>query len=168
MPLDAVIRDPEQNIALMPGDVVTALFQPKSFTVLGAVTKNQEIPFEAKGISLAQALARSGGLDDSRADPRGVFIFRFEDASLVDADTTPIPAADGTTPVVYQVNLRDPASFFVTQNFPVRDHDVIYVANAPSAELEKFLRLIGVALVPATTTMQSIYLMQYMQYLNRR
>lgn len=35
MPLDTIIRDPAQNIVLRPGDVVTALFQPYSFTALG-------------------------------------------------------------------------------------------------------------------------------------
>jgi polysaccharide export outer membrane protein len=149
MPLDAVIRDPEENITLMPGDVLTALYQPKSFSVLGATARNQEIPFEAQGISLAQALARSGGLDDRRADARGVFIFRFEDAGLLGVSPA---SADGTAPVVYQISLRDPASFFVTQNFPIQDRDVIYVANAPSAELEKFLRMIGTVLSPAMNT----------------
>jgi len=152
MPLDAVIRDPGENIALMPNDVLTALFQPKSFSVFGAVARNQEVPFEAQGISLAQALARSGGLDDRRADSRGLFVFRFEDASLIDDDRPVSAAADGTRPVIYHVSLRDPAAFFVTQNFPIRDRDVIYVANAPAAELEKFLRMIGAVLAPAMTT----------------
>jgi polysaccharide export outer membrane protein len=152
MPLDAVIRDPGQNIALLPGDVLTALFQPKSFSVFGATGRNQEIPFEAQGISLAQALARSGGLDDRRADARGVFLFRFENAALLGAGRTAPTAADGTTPVIYQINLRDPASFFVTQNFPVRDRDVLYVANAPAAELEKFLRMVGMVLSPSMSS----------------
>ncbi|MDR0239639.1 MAG: polysaccharide export protein [Deltaproteobacteria bacterium] len=168
MPLDAVIRDPKQNIALMPGDVVTALFQPKSFTVFGAAGRTQEVPFEAQGISLAQALARSGGLDDMRADARGLFLFRFEDARLVETDKALTPAADGTTPVVYQVNMNDPTSLFVTQNFPVKDRDVIYVAHASAVEFEKFLRMLGLAMAPATSTIQSIYYLQYMQYLNKR
>jgi len=151
MPLDAVIRDPRQNIPLMPGDVVTALFQPQSFSVLGATGKNEEIPFEAQGISLAQALARSGGLHDNRADARGVFIFRFEDEKLLDPKTPLARTADGTVPVVYQVDLRDPASFFVTQNFPVQNRDVIYVANSPAAEFEKFLRLVVSVANPAMT-----------------
>jgi polysaccharide export outer membrane protein len=162
MPLDEVIHEPKQNVALMPGDVVTALYQPKNFSVFGAVGRSQEIPFEAKGISLAQALARSGGLDDSRADPRGVFLFRFENARLVDAETKPIPAADGTTPVVYQVNLRDPASFFVTQNFPIQDRDVIYVANAPAAELEKFLRMVGLVFTPAVQSVNTANVLRIM------
>jgi polysaccharide export outer membrane protein len=151
MPLDSVIRDPRQNILLKPGDVVTALFQPQSFSVLGATGKNEEIPFEAQGISLAQALARSGGLDDRRADARGVFVFRFEESDLVGSRNAMQKAANGTIPVVYQVDLRDPASFFVTQNFPVQDRDVIYVANSPEAEFQKFLRLVVTIAAPGAT-----------------
>lgn len=151
MPLDLVIRDPRQNILLKPGDVVTALFQPQSFSVLGATGKNEEIPFEAQGISLAQALARFGGLNDSRADARGVFVFRFEDANLVDAKDQIPQSADGTVPVVYQIDLRDPASLFVTQNFPVQNRDVIYVANSPEAEFNKFLRLVVSVAMPSVT-----------------
>ena len=151
MPLDAIIRDPRQNIQLTPGDVVTALFQPQSFSVLGATGKNEEVPFEAQGISLAQALARSGGLNDNRADARGVFIFRFEDEKLLGPVEATVKTAEGTVPVVYQIDLRDPASFFVTQNFPVQNRDVIYVANSPAAEFEKFLRIIVSVANPTLT-----------------
>lgn len=151
MPLDLVIRDPKQNILLKPGDVVTALFQPQSFSVLGATGKNEEIPFEAQGISLAQALARSGGLNDSRADARGVFVFRFEDAKLFESQGQLPKSVDGTVPVVYRIDLRDPASLFVTQNFPVQNRDVIYVANSPEAEFNKFLRLVVSVAMPSVT-----------------
>jgi polysaccharide biosynthesis/export protein len=151
MPLDSVIRDPEQNIMLKPGDVVTALFQPQTFSVLGATGKNDEIPFEAQGISLAQALARSGGMNDNRADARGVFVFRFEDARLVDKKDPSVRPVNGTVPVVYEINLRDPAAFFVTQNFPIQNHDLIYVTNSPGAEFRKFLSYIAMVASPAVT-----------------
>lgn len=151
MALDLIIRDPRQNVLLRPGDVVTALFQPLSFSVLGATGKNDEIPFEAQGISLAQAIGRAGGLSDSRADARGVFVFRFEDPKLVETPGLLPRSADDRVPVVYQVDLRDPASFFVTQNFPVLNRDVIYVANAPAAEFEKFMRLLVLTLNPTVT-----------------
>ncbi|WP_308599056.1 polysaccharide biosynthesis/export family protein [uncultured Desulfovibrio sp.] len=144
MPLDTIVHDPKQNIPLQPGDVLTALYQPWTISVLGATGRNQEVPFEARGISLAQALARSGGLNDNRADPGGVFVFRFEDASLVEGAS----AVNGKVPVVYQVNFNDPGTFFVTQNFPMQDKDVLYVANMPSAEIEKFLRMVGMVLTP--------------------
>ncbi|MGF6572926.1 polysaccharide export outer membrane protein [Paraburkholderia sp. GAS333] len=149
MSLDSVIRDPKQNVMLKPGDVVTALFQPQTFSVLGATGKNDEIPFEAQGISLAQALARSGGLNDNRADARGVFVFRFEDAKLVDNVDPSVKAENGKVPVVYEIDLRDPAAFFVTQNFPIQNRDVVYVSNSPGAEFRKFLTYVVMVATPA-------------------
>jgi polysaccharide export outer membrane protein len=142
MPLDQVIRDPKQNVPLRSGDVVTALFQPLSFTALGATGKNEEINFEVQGISLAQALGRAGGLVDTRSDPRSVFIFRFEQASALDWPRQPVATtADGLVPVVYRVDLLDPSSFFVMQSFAINNKDVLYISNAPAAELQKFLNI---------------------------
>lgn len=143
MPLDRVIQDPKQNVYLQPGDVVTALFQPLSFTALGATGKNEEINFEAQGITLAQALGRIAGVRDNQADARGVFIFRFEEPEVVKAEGQPLPQTpDGKVPVVYRVDLKDPRAFLVAQNFPMKNKDVVYVANAPAAELQKFLNIL--------------------------
>jgi polysaccharide export outer membrane protein len=141
--LDTVIQDPKQNIVLQPGDVITALHQPLSFTALGATGTNQEVNFEAQGISLAQALGRSGGLNDARANAQGVFIFRFEDPEVIGVAGENQPTTvDGKVPVVYRVDLKDPGSFLVAQGFPMRNKDVMYVANAPVAELQKFLNVL--------------------------
>lgn len=143
MAMDTVIQDPKQNVVLLPGDVVTALFQPLSFMALGATGKNEEVFFEAQGITLAQALARSGGLQDSRADARGVFIFRYEEPLVIGvAGENPPLTPDGKVPVIYRVNLKDPRSFFVAQGFPIHNKDVLYVSNAPAAELQKFLNIL--------------------------
>ena len=151
LPLELVIQDPRQNIFLQAGDVVTALHQPLSFTVLGATGKNEELNFEAQGITLAQALARAGGLQDARADAQGVFIFRFEEPSAVRQKTDLLAQAttlEGKIPVVYRVNLKDPATFFVAQGFPIRNKDVMYVSNASTAELQKFLNIVGSVVFP--------------------
>lgn len=150
LPLSTIIQDPRQNIVLQAGDVVTALNKPLSFVVLGATGKNEELDFEAQGITLAQALARAGGLQDSRADAQGVFVFRFEDPSALGmvADATTLLTPDGKIPVIYKVDLKNPATFFVAQGFPIRDKDVMYVSNAPAAELQKFLNLIGSVIAP--------------------
>ncbi|WP_413896867.1 polysaccharide biosynthesis/export family protein [Rhodoferax sp.] len=142
MPLEAVIRDPKQNIVLQPGDVVTSLFQPLSFTVLGATGKNEEVNFETQGISLAQALARAGGLQDARADAQGVFLFRFELPEAMENSAKTALTADGKVPVVYRLDLKDPATFFVAQNFPMQNRDVLYVSNSPATELQKFLNIL--------------------------
>lgn len=142
MPLDRVVQAPGENVLLAPGDVVTVNFQPLSFTALGATGKNEEINFEAQGISLAQALARAGGVQDARADTRGVFVFRFEDPKALDSSFSGPMTPDGRAPVIYRLDLKNPASFLVAQSFPIRNKDVVYVANAPAAELQKFMNIV--------------------------
>jgi len=143
LPLDTIIRDPQQNIPLLPGDVVTALHQPLSFTALGALSKNEEVDFGGQGITLSQALARVGGLQDQRADAQGVFVFRLEDAKALSWPKPAVANADGQVPVIYRINLRDPRSFFVAQGFAVRNKDLLYVSNAPAADLQKFVNVIA-------------------------
>lgn len=152
MPLEAVIKDPRQNIRLQADDVVTLLFQPFSFTVLGAAKANQEVPFEATGLTLSQALGRMGGLDDQRANPKGVFIFRFEDPTVFPGNGQALPTTkDGKVPVIYRVNMRDPTTLFVAQSFPIKDKDVIYISNAPLADFSKFLQAVSQIVYPIAT-----------------
>lgn len=153
LPLDTIIRDPRQNVTLQAGDVITALHEPLSFTAMGATGKNEEVNFEAQGISLAQAMARVGGVQDQRADAQGVFIFRYEDPNALDWPRKPVGVtADGRVPVIYTVNLRDPNSFFVMQTFGVQNKDMLYVSNAPLAEIQKFANVIFSIAFPIVNT----------------
>ncbi len=143
LPMDTIIRDPQQNVPLLPGDVITALFAPYSFTALGATGKTEEVNFESRGITLAQALARSGGLIDSRSNARGVFIFRFLPKTALTWPREPVKTTpEGMVPVVFRIDLTDPASFFLIQNFPMENRDVLYVSNAPITEVNKLLQVI--------------------------
>lgn len=145
LPLETVIHDPAQNVRLQADDVITALYQPFSFTSLGQAGKSAEVEFEATGITLAQAMGRVGGVKDDRADIRGVFIFRLEDPTALDpaVAATARRTPDGRIPVVYRINLRDPASFFVAQSFPIRDKDVLYVSTAPLTDFQRFMSIVS-------------------------
>lgn len=150
MALETVIKDPVQNIRLQPDDIVTALFQPFTFIALGATGSNSEVPFEATGITLAQALGRVGGLQDHRADVRGAFLFRYEDPAVLTNIVSPNArlTPDGKVPVVYKIDLSDPTIFFVAQTFPVLNRDVIYVTNAPLADIQKFVNIVSSLVFP--------------------
>lgn len=143
MPLSAVVRDPAQNIRLQPNDVVTAISQAYSFTALGSTGTSSEVPFESTGITLAQALGRAGGLNADRADPSGVFIFRFEDPAAVAPEiaATARRTTEGKIPVIYSVDMKEPSAFFVAQHFPIRDKDVLYVSRAPLSDLQRFVSI---------------------------
>jgi len=142
MALADIIEGSGNNIVLARDDVITALYQPYSFTVLGAAGRNDEIRFEALGITLAQALGRIGGLQDGRANPRGVFLFRWDE-----------PATPGgpRVPVIYSFDLKDPAVFFLAQQFRMTDKDLIYITNAPVAELQRFVGIVSQTLLPIAT-----------------
>lgn len=142
MPLAEIIERNENNITLAKDDVVTALFQPYSFTVLGAAGRNDEIRFEAFGITLSQALGRIGGLQDGRANPRGVFLFRWRDRS---------DPANLRDPVIYNFDFKDPAVYFLAQQFRVDDGDFIYITNSPVAELQRFVGILSQTILPAAT-----------------
>lgn len=146
MPLESVVANPAENIRLQPEDLVTALYQPYSFTALGATGRNEEIPFEATGITLSQALGRVSGLQDMRANVSGVFIFRMESPDALGSE-----GSGGKIPVIYRIDLRDPALFFVAQSFPVRNQDILYVSNAPLSDLQKFVNVIASSVLPVMT-----------------
>ena len=141
MSLESVIADPRQNIGLRPGDVITLQHKPFSFVALGAVNQNAEVPFEGAGISLAEALGRVGGLNDRRADIKGVFVFRMEPREAIGsvADGTQPVTSDGRIPVVYNLQMSSAQSLFAMQDFKMRDGDVLYISTAPGVELERFL-----------------------------
>jgi len=44
--------------------------------------------------------------------------------------------------VIYNANFRDPAVYFLTTSFEMRNKDVLYITNSFSTELYKFLTLI--------------------------
>lgn len=144
LPMTLVTKDPRQNIVMQPNDVVALLFQPYTFTALGATGQSNEIPFEGPGFNLANALGRIGGLDENRADPKGVFIFRFEDPAVLDAASIAGKprTADGKVPVIYRVDLRSPANLFLIQRFPIKENDLVFVSNAPLVDFTKFLGII--------------------------
>ena len=145
-----LIRDPRQNIVMHSDDVVTALYQPYSFTVMGAAGKNDEVRFEGVGLTLAQALGRVGGLQDQRADARGVFLFRWERPSLIGSLAQGLkPNSQGLVPVIYQADMKQPQTYFAAQDFRMRDGDLIYISDSKTAELQRFLNIVSSSILPA-------------------
>lgn len=157
MPMQAVVRDARQNVVLQRDDIVTVLFQSNSFVVLGAAGKNEEVRFETSGLTLSQALGRIGGLQDMRADPKGVFLFRYESAERV-RNLLPLPASDQgeRVPVIFQVDLKQPETFFAAQSFAMRDGDVIFISNSPASDLQRFVSLIASTVLPALSVTSTV------------
>jgi polysaccharide biosynthesis/export protein len=153
IPMETLVSNPAENIYAWPGDVLTLVHIPQTFSVFGATGQNAEVTFNAQNVTLAEALAKAGGLLDLRADPAGVFLFRFEPPQVVTAlNALPLPIGPGgSSPVVYRLDLSDANSYFFAQRFPVEDKDIIYVANARLNELQKFFTLLNTLTGPVIT-----------------
>jgi polysaccharide export outer membrane protein len=153
IPMEMLVSNPAENIYALPGDVLTLVRIPQSFTVFGATGDNAQVTFMAEKVSLAEALAKAKGLQDLRADPAGVFLFRFEPPAVVDALGAPVlgTGPGKSSPVVYRLDLSDAHSYFLAQRFPIEDKDVIYVANARFNELQKFFTLLNTITGPVIT-----------------
>jgi polysaccharide export outer membrane protein len=150
IPLQTLVSDPRQDIYAAPGDTLTLIRVPQSFAIFGAAGRNAAIPFGADRLSLAEALAKSQGLDDNLANPRGVFLFRWERRRVVQALGQPIAAGapEGLSPVAYRFDLGDAHSYLLAREFPVQDKDVIFVADAATVPLRKVFEVVGTVVGP--------------------
>jgi polysaccharide export outer membrane protein len=149
--LTSIVANPSYNINLIPGDVVFVHREPRFFLVFGATPapgavggqQNRRFTFESENLTLAEAVARAGGLQDSRADPRSVFLFRMEPRRLLqDIGVDVSKYKEDMVPTVYTVDLSDTQGFFLANSFYMRNKDVIYVSDSPSVDLIKFLDIV--------------------------
>ncbi|MBB3475456.1 polysaccharide biosynthesis/export family protein [Sphingomonas sp. BK345] len=146
-PLDTIASGSPDDIVLLGGDRIELIRQPRTFTVFGAIDRISQIPFESRTLTLAEALARAGGPNDSRADPRSVFVFRLPpgtptpSAAAASADAALAPVA--ARPVAYRINMLQAQNYFLAQRFAMRDKDVVYIANASANEPLKLVQALG-------------------------
>ena len=150
VPLQAVLDDPRENVFLRAGDQITFVSDPQTFIAMGATGAQARVPFQTLNMTLDEAMVRVGGLIDERADPDAVFIVRYEPAAI--AATIPaaqtVPVVNGFVPVIYHLNVKDPAGLFLARRFQMRNKDILYVANAPIVSVAKVLNLFNLLTAP--------------------
>lgn len=109
------------NPVLRGGDIVNVppLDDNIAF-VLGQVKTPGSLDLGLDGISLTEAITEKGGLDESRANPKGVFVFRSN------------PQNSGY--IVYQLDAKTPLAFVLGTEFTLHPQDVVYVVSDPAAK----------------------------------
>jgi len=129
--LDDLIRHPELDLALRGGDRIFVERDQRRFTMLGATGTQSLVRFETPSLSAIEALARVGGLDPTRADPTGVFVFRNETEAV---SKRLLGRSDlvGDQRMVYVLDLTQPNGMFHARDFQIRDGDTVYVTEAPA------------------------------------
>ncbi|KAB0680232.1 polysaccharide biosynthesis/export family protein [Aureimonas leprariae] len=152
LPMDRLIAEPGENVYVQPNDQIFVKAEAPSFISLGAFRSPGEYRFETGELTMAQAVARSGGLADDRANPKKLYLFRYEPAETArrlgalppnDSRATPVPVA-------YLVDMTKTQSFFLTQSFLMRKGDTLYAPNAGVINFAKALQVLNPP-VPAPT-----------------
>ena len=146
--LSTVVQHSNEDVLLRPGDVVYLAHIPRVFMAFGSTpspgsiggTNNRRFSFENDQMSLAEALAKAGGLDGSRADSKSIYVYRFEPKPLLERigiNVSQFPTKN--IPAVYKFDMSKPDGWFQADTFRMRDHDVISVAESPSTEFIKLM-----------------------------
>jgi polysaccharide biosynthesis/export protein len=156
--MSSVVRHPGEDVLLAPGDVVFLTRIPRIYMAFGSTPSpgsvgginNRRFTFDNDNMSLAEALAKAGGLDPTRANSKSVFVYRFEPKPLLESigvDVSQFPSANA--PAIYKFDMSKPDGWFQADTFRMRDHDVISVAESPSTEFIKLMAPLEAATINA-------------------
>lgn len=146
VPFENLVMTPSNNIFVRPGDRIYVYREQQKFLALGATGLSGQFNFDAWRINLAEAVGKAGGLIDAQADPAAVFLYRREPRDVAERLGVDMSKFGGaaTVPVIFSINLRDPGNFFLATKVQMRNGDIIFVSNARSVEVTKFLQYLRV------------------------
>lgn len=150
VPFANLVYEPSNNIYVQPGDRIYVYREQQKYIAIGALGQQGEINFDAWRLNLAEAVAKAGGLVDVQADPGSVFLYRQEPrelAALLGVDVTKFQGE--LIPVIFSISFREPGNFFLATNFQMRNQDVVFIANANSVEVTKFLDYLNTIMATA-------------------
>lgn len=106
----------QNNPVLRNGDVVSIpRRRAEEAYLLGEVSRPDVVDLSREQITLTQAITRRGGLQQTRADARGVLVFR----------------ADGARTLVFQLDTSNPSGLLLGTRFVLEPGDVVYVMRSP-------------------------------------
>ena len=147
--LNDLVDHPEFDIRAYPGDRLMLITNPRTFSVLGAPGRVEQIPFNRSRVSLVEAVAQAGGPNPNAGHAAAIFLFRYE----TDAQGKEVPT-------VYHVNMMKPGAYFLAQRIAMQDKDVLYFGNAAANQPSKMVALISQFFSPVLTAIATVQAVQ--------
>ncbi len=140
--------NPNQNVLLKDGDIVDVPDRVNSRVfVLGEIVRPAIIPMNRGRLTLADAIANAGSIDNHTSDPHMIYVVR---GIAPEAGPHHTVKTSLTTPQVFRLDMTLVDSLMLMTKFELKPSDVVYVQIASSARFNRLLDLI-------TPSLQTIF-----------
>nr|WP_240989090.1 polysaccharide biosynthesis/export family protein [Salipiger mangrovisoli] len=134
-----MMEDGRYNTLLMPGDSVIIEEDYRTFTGIGASSRQTLVTFPKDDINALEALSLIGGLYDVRADPTGVMVLReYTPKQLSSSANRP-----NMQQVVFTFDMTTADGLFAARQFQIYPDDVVLATESPLAGLQTLLSIIN-------------------------
>ncbi len=147
--INDMVENPTLDVRMRPGDRLMLVDDPRTYSILGASGRVEQVPFRRSSVSLAEAVATAGGTNPNLGDPAAIFLFRY----VRDAEGKEVP-------MVYHLNMMQTGSYFLAQKFVMQDKDVLYFGNAAANQPSKLVQLISQLFSPVLTVTSAVSVIQ--------
>jgi len=147
--INDIVENPALDVRIRPGDRLMLVDDPRTYSILGASGRIEQVPFRRSAVSLAEAIATAGGTNPNLGDPAAIFLFRY----VVDAEGKEVPR-------VYHINMMQTGAYFIAQKFTMQDKDVLYFGNAAANQPSKLVQLISQLFSPILTVTSAVSVIQ--------
>lgn len=121
-----LLKSPSLDTTLRGGDKVYVEKDGRYFLSLGAAGKEAQIPFPSDKINALDAASLIGGVQDARANPKGVLVLRdYEPEDLRGDGSGP-----GKERTIFAVDLTTADGLFSAGEFEIMDRDLVLVTES--------------------------------------
>lgn len=120
--------DTSQNVMLQDGDIINVPDRSDSRVfVMGEVKTPMQTGLIRGKLTIADALTQAGGILDTDANPRQIFVMR----GMKD---------NPTQPDIYRLDMTKPDAIMLSSQFQLKPLDVVYVGTAASTTFNRVLQ----------------------------
>ncbi|NRA85959.1 MAG: polysaccharide biosynthesis/export family protein [Rhizobiales bacterium] len=132
--------DMRQNILLRDGDQIHVADQKVKYAyMMGQVRSPIAVQLPDRGVTLAEALGKAGGINELTANAKAVYVIRESHQK-------------GMVAKVHMLDLSNMAAMVLAAKFELKNEDVVYVAKSPIVKWNQLLSVI----TPSLTSLNSI------------
>ncbi|MGY3438434.1 MULTISPECIES: polysaccharide biosynthesis/export family protein [unclassified Marinovum] len=143
IPAKDLFDSPNKNARLHGDDNIVVQQDDRAFTALGAAGSESLIYFPKEYVTALEAMSLMGGINDDRADPKGILVLREYPASAVVAAPHNGPKKQQ---VIFSLDLTSADGLFAARNFLINPNDTVLATESPIVVLRTVLSLFGTAL----------------------